>query len=174
MKDKSKLTAIILIIVTIIVVILSTILNKKEFQKEEEQINIVTNYSSFYTVNSCIYRLVTYLYSKDSNNLLLLLDDKYEEKNNINSENVLDEFPKVEFEPTFVSNKMYYETLTKDITKYYVKGYIEENQISDNFETEKSNRIEVYFIIYIDSSQKIFSVEPYSGDIFMDGELNEK
>ena len=57
MKDKSKLTAIILVIITLIVVITSFITKDKEESKVGD-INIVTNYSNFYTVDSCLYRTI--------------------------------------------------------------------------------------------------------------------
>lgn len=173
MKEKSKLTVIILIIVTIVVVIMSSLFGKQIKKQEDDNIEIVTNYSNFYTVNSCLYRLVTYLHSDDKESIMLVLSDDYKNKNQVTNENVLNEFPNVDVDSTFVSNKMYYQKLKNNITKYYVRGYIEENQISDNFDTNKLNREEVYFIVYLDTEQKIFSIEPYSGEIFMDGDDNE-
>ena len=52
MKDKSKLTAIILVVLVIIVVIVTSFYNKND-KINENEISIVTNYSNFYTVNSC-------------------------------------------------------------------------------------------------------------------------
>lgn len=174
MKENSKLTVMILIIITIVVVVFSSLFGNQIRKQEEEKIQIVTNYSNFYTVNSCLYRFVTYLHSKDKESIMLILNDTYKNKNKITTDNVLNKLPNVDVDSTFVSNKMYYQQLKNNVTKYYVRGYIEENQISDNFDTNKLNRNEVYFIVYLDTEQKIFSIEPYSGDIFMDGENNEE
>ena len=38
-------------------------------------------------------------------------------------------------------------------------------------DSESSN--EKYFIVYLDSTNKTFSVEPYSGEIFNGGEYDE-
>lgn len=171
MKDKSKLTAIILVIITIVVVVVTAILNNKS--NDDKDINIVTNYSNFYTVNSCLYRVITYVADKDTDSLMLILDSKYKKENNVTSDNVLNLFNSVNSQSTFVSKKMYYQTLSSNITKYYVYGYIEENVIYDENSLNKPNRVEAYFIVYLDSTNKTFSIEPYSGELFMGGDNNE-
>ena len=170
-KDRSKLLAIFLVIVTIAVVVLSFMIKKENF--EDSKIKIVTNPSEFFTVNSCIYRVTTYAFKKDTDSLIKVLDENYKKKNNINRENVLDKFLKLDEDSTFVSKKMYYKELNSNVKKYYVYGVIEENKIHDYTEITNSNVEDMYFVVNIDSKQKIFSIEPYSGELFMDGEKNE-
>ena len=95
MKDKSKLTAVILVIVTIIVVVISFLTNKPEENKVGD-INIVRNYSNFYTVDSCLYRTVTYISSNDKESLYLVMDENYKKENNITEENVMDLFSSIQ------------------------------------------------------------------------------
>ena len=173
MKDNSKLTAIILVVVTIIVVVVSLIIEKNGQESDERDILIVTNASNFYTVNSCLYRVMTYVSAQDIESLMLLLNENYKNENKITKDNVLDLFSDVDSNSTFVSEKMYYETLSSNLVKYYVKGYIEENQIYDDEVLKKEDRNSVYFIVYLDSSDKIFSIEPYDGEIFKEGDINE-
>lgn len=173
MKDKSKVTAIILVIVTIIVVFVSNFILKNK-EGNEEKINIVTNYSNFYTVNSCLYRTITYASSNDIDSLFLTLNDKYKKDNKITEENVLELFKDVESDSTFVSEKMYYTEINKNLLKYYVEGSIERNQISDDADTNKLESKKVYFIVYMDSKNKIFSIEPYDGQVFIEGDNYEK
>ena len=173
MNDKSKVAAIILVILTILVLVISNFTKREEIKKEDKKY-IVTNPSNFYTVNSCIYRVITYISSENKRDMMLVLNDDYRIKNKITEDNILDLFPKIEQGSTFVSTKMYYENINTNIKKYYVQGYIETNQLvnledSVNLETKK-----LYFIVYLDTENKIFSIEPYSGDIFMDGEKNEE
>lgn len=172
MKDKSKLIAILLAIVTIVVLILTSVFGKKD-NVEKKDIRLVTNYSNFYTVSSCLYRTITYINSKDINSLLLILTDKYKKDNNINENNVLDIFPNMKDSSSFNPKKMYYETVTNDVTKYYVYGYIEKEELIENVEVNKPDRTIAYFVVYLDSAKKIFSIEPYSGEVFMDGETDE-
>ena len=172
MKDKSKLTAVILVVLTILVVVLTYIFDKDKEQNKNE-IKIVTNYSNFYTVNSCLYRTITHISTSDKESLLLLLDNNYKKENKIDESNVLDLFSNVDVDSTFVSRKMYYEILNNNITKYYVYGYVEKNQISDDEIINKKENKEMYFIVYLDSTNKTFSIEPYSGDIFIGGDKNE-
>lgn len=166
MKDKSKLTAIILVIVTILVVIITFVIDKSKDQSQYGEIQIVRNYSEFYTVDSCLYRTITYLSSKDTDSLYLLLDDKYKEENKIKKQEVIDLFGNVEESSTFASKKMYYQILNENITKYYVYGLVSENQIFDEFEVTNQDYTEMYFVLYMDSDNKTFSIEPYTKDLF--------
>jgi len=173
MKDKSKLTAIVLVILTIVVVILTFIIDKNKNEEDNNDILIVTNASNFYTVNSCLYRTITYIATQDKESLLLLLPEEYKEKNEITQENVLDLFFDVTETSTFVSQKMYYEYINKNTNKYYVQGYIQENQLFDDELLTNQDYETVYFIVYLDSNENIFSIEPYDGKIFKEG-LDEK
>lgn len=173
MKDKSKLTALVLAILAIVAVIATIITNNAKKAKEQE-ILIVTNPSNFYTVNSCLYRTITHIASKDYDNLLLLLNDNYKIENKITKENILSIFPKANSSSTYVSEKMYYQELNSNITKYYVMGYVDENKIYDGEDLENIEKNYNYFIVYLDSKNEIFSVEPYDGEIFNKEGLNEK
>jgi len=170
MKDKQNLLVILLVIVTALVVVVDFI--SKDEEKEENDIKIVTNYSNFYTVNSCVYRVINHLSLKDSKSMLLLIDENYKKKNNITEDNILDKFVNVEQDSTFKSNKMYYEEMKSGITKYYVYGQIQKNQIFDEDTEINIKGVDSYFIIYIDIENEIFSVEPYDGEIFIGGVSN--
>ena len=122
MKDKQNLLVVLLVIVTALVVIINFI--TKEEKTEENNIQIVTNYSNFYTVNSCVYRALNHLALKDSDSLLLLINENYKKNNKITKDNVLSKFKDVSQDSTFKSKKMYFEELKSGITKYYVYGEI--------------------------------------------------
>ena len=173
MKDKTKLTAIILAILAIIVVIINLLPKEEKENKKSEPI-IVSNYSNFYTVNSCLYRVTTYVSAQDKDSLFLLLSDDYKDQNKIKKDNVLDLFFETSESSTFVSEKMFYETLDENLLKFYVKGYVAENQILDDELLSSIDKEYVYFIVYLDFSENIFSVEPYDGEIFKEGDTNEK
>lgn len=172
MKDKSKLVAIILVIITILVVVLTNLLNKDGEQKENK-IEIVTNYSNFYTVDSCLYRTITYIASRDNQSLLSVISDNYKKENNIDTNNVLNVFSEIEEDSIFISKKMYYEKINNNITKYYVYGHTEKNQILDDEITLNNEYKEQYFIVYLDTTNKTFAIEPYSGELFIGGEIDE-
>lgn len=172
MKDNSKFAAIILVIITILVVVLTNIFSKEEEQKENK-IEVVTNYSNFYTVDSCLYRTITYIATKDNQSLLSVISSNYKKENSIDANNVLNVFSEVEEDSTFVSRKMYYEKINNSITKYYVYGHIEKNQIMDDEIIIKHEYKEQYFIVYLDFTNKTFAIEPYNGELFIGGENNE-
>ena len=172
MRDKSKLVAIILVIITILVVVLTNLLNKDGEQKENK-IEIVTNYSNFYTVDSCLYRTITYIASRDNQSLLSVVSDNYKKENNIDINNVLNVFSEIEEDSIFISKKMYYEKINNNITKYYVYGHTEKNQILDDEITLNNEYNDQYFIVYLDTTNKTFAIEPYSGELFIGGEIDE-
>lgn len=174
MNDKSKLTAIILVVITILVVIISALIPNKDTKESDNKIRIVTNYSNFYTVNSCLYRVITYVASENKNDVMKVLDDNYKKKNDIKENDVLSLFPSVDQSSTFVSTKMYYQKMPNHITRYYVEGYIEKNEFIDGMNSGSQEQKNEYFIVNLDSENKIFSIEPYSGEIFMDGGIDEK
>ena len=171
-KDKSKLTTLIIVIITIIVVVLSFLFSSKE-EKNENNIKIVQNYTNFFTVNSCLSRYITYLASKNTEDLLLVLNDSYKKTNNITKDNVLDYLGNINENTTYKSKKMYYENLSNSVQKYYVYGQISEESIYQETLLEKTNYKDIYYIVYMDFDNKIFSIEPYSGEIFIGGENNE-
>lgn len=174
MKDKSKLTAIILVIITLIVVIISFI-SKEQEENKIGDVSIVTNYSNFYTVDSCLYRTITYLASKNSESLYFVLNDNYKKQNNITKENVMNYFQSIPTSSTFISKKMYYQDINDNITKYYVFGTIEENYLLEEVEYRELKTQDAYFIVYLDTSNKTFSIEPYSKELFekLGGDNNE-
>ena len=170
MKDKTNFVAIILVIVTVIVLIVTFITRNKNGGNAEEKISIVTNYSDFYTVDSCLNRFVIFLSSKNKLNVLTILNKEYVEKNDITEDNVLDLFDDVRDGSSFVSKKMYYTNLGNNIYKYYVYGSIEYSELYiDN--SSNNNTVDAYFVVYIDKNNHLYSVEPYFGDIFTNGEI---
>ena len=175
MKDKSKLTAIILVIITLVVVISSFIFDNKNSVDETGKIKIVTNYSNFYTVNSCVYRAINYISSNNKENLLLILNDSYKKEKKINETNILNVFESIGENSTFVPKKMYYQEINENITKYYVYGNVQQNQIFDDGYTNKLDYKEMYLIVYLDTNNKTFSIEPYSKELFTNigGDNNE-
>lgn len=122
---------------------------------------IVSNYGDFYTVNSCVYRYLTYVQSSNTSALLKVLDDDYVSKNGINSANIYNYLTKYDGNVNFSSQKMYVEKVSKNIYKYYVYGYVEKD-IMDSF----PEKYDAYFIVILDKKENIFTIEPYNGEIF--------
>ena len=162
-KDNTTLLTVVLAIAALIVVIISLI--PKNSVKEIEKGKILEDYNEFYTVNSCVYRVITYISSSDKESLLLILDNDYKSKNKINEDNVLSVLPEVTGQSTFISKKMYYQKLNENVTKYYVYGQIEEESFSG-----VGDATDAYFIVYLDSLNKTFSIEPYSEENFKNDE----
>lgn len=163
---KKKILLIILAAIVLLVFLFFRIFGSS---KEKNEIGIVTSTSKFYTVSNCVYRYITYLQSKDIDSLILVLDTSYKTKNSINKNNIIEKLGKLDGIYSFEARKMYQEKLNDHITKYYVYGYLREemiNQIDDN-------RNDYYVIVTLNTKNKTFSVTPYDGEIFKNGDNYE-
>ena len=163
-KTKKFLT-FFLALLAIAIPLISYLVNSSK--KESNEVLIVTDYNDFYTVSSCISRFNDYLNNSDSESLLLMISNQYKKDKKITKENVLNvEFTRLadsEFEP----KKMYYQIQNKNVTKFYVYGFL----VVDGFDRVEEKK-SVYYVVYIDSNNGVFSIEPYDGSIFMDGGSN--
>ena len=169
MKKNNNLIFIIgVVILTLSVVVITSIIDSNK-NKVHYETQIVTNYIDFYTVNSCLYRVITYIENKDTDALMLILNDNYKKDKKVNSSNIYSFLPNVENNSTFVSKKMYYKKINSNIKKFYVYGQIAKEEMDVGL----INPVDTYFIIYLDSNKKVFAIEPYDGKIFSGGEESE-
>lgn len=167
-RNKKNLPVILLVVVTIIVVVCSIVFGKDT--KSKENIKIVTDASKFYTVNSCIYRFSTYLADNDVDSVYKIVDENFINDNNITKQNILDNFYEILPDYTFISKKMYSSIVNENITKYYVYGVYQPNSLFDDTDIYEVESTDAYYIVYLDNSKSIFSIEPYNGDIFKSGD----
>lgn len=158
---KKKNIIILGIIFAFCIAILIVILNNKETNGSsssvQQEYTLVTNYSTFFTVSNCVNKYLGYLKTEDTTNLLLLLNNNYQTKNNINNTNLftkIDKLPNKNYK--FIANKMYQKN-----NDYYVHGYfVEETLDTTDYKEDYS------IIITMNNDQSLFSVTPYNGDLF--------
>lgn len=124
---------------------------------------LVNDYNRFYTVSSCVTKYLNTLSSNNVENILTILDKNYKEKNKVTEDNIYNYIDKVDDVYNFSPRKMYYKKSDNDVTKYYVYGTIEKSTINQSDEAK-----DYYIIVYLDSQNMTFSVEPYDGKIFND------
>ena len=163
MNNKVKVG--ILVVITILVVSISYILSIKD-DKESQGYSIVSSYNTFFTVDYCASKYISYLSNKDIDKLTLILNENYKKENKINKDNIFEFIEKLsDKQYLFSSRKMYEEKISDNITKYYVKGYIVEDVLLED-DYIAPRKIEYYLIVYLDSVNQTFSIEPYNGKIF--------
>ena len=164
LKNKQTILIILGVIIALIIILFKIFGGSKDSSK----IEIVRSSSKFYTVSNCVSRYLNYLYSEDTDNILLLLNSTYKKNNNINSNNLFDKISKLDDSYDFEARKMYEKVINEHIVKYYVYGYLSNNSF------DFDNKIEYYIVIYLNSKNSTYSVEPYNGDIFKNGDNDEK
>ena len=168
MKSEETRNLQLLIIVLAIVGVFSLIYTL--FIKEEDvpddvvdnpTVFVVNNHNRFFTVSSCVSKYISYLTTKDTENLLVLLSNEYKEKYNINSNNLYNYISVVDGNKTFSARKMFEEKISNNIYKYYVYGNIQEEILGKVSEKE-----DYYLVVILDQNNMTFAVEPYNGDLF--------
>lgn len=162
---KKKITIILLVVVVIIYGGIFFLVERNDRKKASLSASIVTDYSEFFTVNSCISKYFNYLGSKDEDALYKLLSADYKRKKIITKENVLMNLSIVASGSSFAAQRIYKEKVREDIYKYYVYGFIEVGGL----EIDDVSRTEDYIIVYLDKKNTLFSIEPYDGKEYKEG-----
>ena len=163
-KDNYIISIIIIILLISISVVLYYKNDEEHNAKEETNIVLLKDYSRFFTVNSCIYKYISYLSSDSISDIINILDENFVKSNNINENNLHDYIPKLSGSYTFKSKRVYYEEINKNFITYYVYGVLIEEFI--DYEQLKE---EQYYIVNMDLKNQTFSITPYDGSIFKEG-----
>ena len=66
---------------------------------------------------------------------------------------------------TFEARKMYEQVINKNVTRYYVKGYLIKESINSDF----NDKQDYYLIVNLDTKNSTYSISPYDGDVFING-----
>lgn len=170
MSKIEKRNIIVLIIIAFVlisgIIIYETFFNKST-KEEVASINILKDNSRFYTISSCVNRYLTYLTNKDTDNLILLIDESYKDEKNVTKSNLLEKLPKLNGRYNFSAKKMYEQKINDNYTRYYVYGLLMEDVFSeeDSIKTSK----DFYTIVTINGEDYTYSITPYDGEIFKGG-----
>lgn len=162
--DKANIVNKNMVILFVILLIIIVFILHYRLNKDDEGIQILKDNSTFFTVSSCVSKYLNTVSSKNTDNLLILLDDKYKKKYNIDADIVYDHTGYLEGIYSFKGKKMYYEKVGKARYKYYVYGIIKKDMIN-NLNAEETD---YYLIVYLNEKDMTFSIEPYDGAIFND------
>lgn len=162
-KSDYKLIIIAIVLVIISLIVFNISPNKDKNKVEDNtQIKLLKDYSRFYTVNSCVYKYIVNLQSKNTDNLMKLLDEEYITNNNINSNNIYNNLENLNGNYTFDAKEIYYEELSDNVIKYYVYGHI----IEDTINGYSTNKLETYYIVKMDTQNMTFNISPSNENIF--------
>lgn len=168
MEKKKDYTLLIIICVLLLSIAVLLFLNSNKDENnilsEEPKYRLVDDYSRFFTINSCVYKYITYLSSNKTSDLVKILDQDYVLKNNIDNTNVYDYVNKLNGNYSFKSKKIYYQVGNDKIIKYFVYGYLIEETID-----ELGNKQDYYLIVNLDVENQLFSIAPYDGKLFKEG-----
>lgn len=162
LNKKNIVLLTIFVLVIIIGLTLHDYRNPTSVNKNNEKISLVTDYSRFFTISNASSKYINYLKNQDQENLMLLLSDSYISVNNINKNNVLSKLTLLDNgEYSFEARMMYQENISKNIIRYYLKGYLTKI-IMDEYQRPT----DYYLIIDLDLDNLTFAVTPYDKKSF--------
>lgn len=165
-KKEYVLIGIFVLIVTLVIFLVrgnhknDQFINTNDNQKSGKY-GSVTVPSTFFTVQGCAEKYINTVSSKNKDNILILLNDKYKNKNSINEDNVLNVVDDLEGTYSFKAKKMYQERINNNQTKYYLYGKLIKNILNEIDEGK-----DYYLIVDIYNDSYTFDVTPYDGKIF--------
>ena len=155
----NKTFRLALLLYAILLIALLGLLVTSEFKEEKLQkqdVEELTNISTFYTVESCVNKYILYLSSKDYDSIYKLLDDNYIEKNKVTKDNIEDKIEVLDNNYTFTTTNIY-RNKKQDI--FYVKGVLTSVTITED-SSNKETKKEFITTIKLDTMNKKFSVIP--------------
>lgn len=156
---------VICLLCIVLIILLNSNDNSKEDIIKNDNYLVINNASNFFTIENCVNKYINAIKSKDTDSVMLLLNNEYRIHENITVENVYDFVPNINNKTTFQAKKIYNK---KNSNQYYIYGYFMEEtidslKITDNF----------YTIVTINKNNNTFDVTPYDGSIFIeDGVAN--
>ena len=118
-EDRNKkILVVFLIVLTVGIIVYDKFLKKEpEENIDTTTISVVTDRNRFYTVASCVNKFLTYLTSKDTDSLYLLLDENYKTENKITKDNIYNYIGTYNNELIFNPKKIFEQRLSTNIYK---------------------------------------------------------
>lgn len=173
--NKSFYINLILIIIVIIVLIANNKLTNNHNDKDYINNNIIalTNDNRYLTISSIVDNYISYVKYQNVDNIMSILDKKYIEVNDINSNNI---FEKIELYSTNYAasvREAYQVRSYNNIYIYYIKAKLIEEKF-DSF-TQRYIR-DIYYKITINENDITFAISPLEKEEYINkvGELDEK
>lgn len=164
-KYKDYIVIIIILSLIFISILVLSKLNDDVVEIDDEiTYKLESDYSSFFTVNSCIIKYVQYLSKKDTDSLLQVIDKEYLNNNGINRDNIYNYIDNLDGTYSFSSKKMY-KSNTENIIKYYVYGYLKKETIDGVLDIK-----DTYFVVKLDEDNLTFSIMPSNNTQFSEVE----
>lgn len=135
-----------------------------------EKIIEVSNYSKFYTLANSASMYVSYVGIEDSKSVLTLLNDDYVKEHELTFSNVISKVKDFDTSlPSFRVTKMLEQITGKSTKRYYLKG-----NLVDLSEDVYNVLKDYYLIMDLDENNNTYQITPYNGEIFVEGQYEQK
>lgn len=136
-NKKNIIEIIIAITVLVVFIALRLFINFRNAQKEvaiSSEKRLVTDNSRYFTALACAKKYITYVQNGDLNNILLILNEEYKERYNVNANNLNNFIPVLDKSLIYdyVGREMYEKRISKNVVEYYINGRIKTNILDES------------------------------------------
>lgn len=128
-KEKNIFEIVFVLVIVVIVLGINLYDTQKEAKREQEESQktvLVKDNSRYFTVIGCADTFIKTIGAGNKDDILLLLNNEYIEKNRINENNVDKFVPKLNpnTQNTYVGSVMYKKQISENVSKYFIKGKV--------------------------------------------------
>ncbi len=164
-RDKNILETILIIIISIVLaasVLISDAIKAQKVKLESMKTILVKDNSRYFTVIGCAEKFIENVSNKKTENILLLIDPNYKERNRIESSNLYSYVPSLDSSSSYnyIGREMYEHKISKNVTEYFVRGFIK---------TNKMDELPIYMpydmTVTLQESEFTFTVKPGIGGL---------
>ena len=128
-------------------------------------VQIVQDETDFYTVASCVSKFLNLWFTKDTDQLLQVLDEEYKVQNSITKDNIYEIIGDCSSMLNFRPKKMYSENLDVGIERFYVYGTIRPELMEG-----RGEETDYYAEVILNYNNNTFTLTPSTAENFPDVE----
>ena len=155
----------LLAVLVVLLIVAGLLYNIRQGANDDTEIPrrvLVSNYSRFFTVSNSANSYINFLARGNAESLMILLDDGYIARHNLNVNNVLDHLDDLAGEfYSFNARRMYQYPLSRYMIRYYIHGHLRQEILDGWVEP-----LDYYLILTLDNRNFTFSITPYDGASF--------
>lgn len=172
MTQKKIIIILLIVCLTIVVAILFLIgsldlqdvprdqeITKKEYEEYLDntvfgEIIKLKDETTFFTVNSCINKYITFNSQRDYEKLYYIFSEEYRKQNDMTIDNVSDKIELYESGDMFSTKTIYEYNNNDSISTYFVYG----NVIEDSYINEEPKKKDLYITVQLDKVNRTYSI----------------
>lgn len=163
-SDKKSVIVVVVIniIIAIIALIITSVYKKDEVESEYQHLQLLSDANYFFSIESNLNKIPSYVIDNDSNSLYGILNKKYISNNDISIDNVLNKFNAYSYTSFDIVDA--YVISRGNLYKFFVKVDIRNNVFEEDINIIGTK----YLILNYNNKDVVFNIEFISNDKYED------